>query len=269
MRSQDLRKSTTVVEDYTKGVSSPLGNGFFISLHDHWYLVTCYHVFKELLIRQRDSIVKEEVIPTIALRLRRKKDDELQIYSLPLVDTQGVRIWRSCIDPASLWDVAIVELNHEDLLSFDVVAWTDDDFLSANTELMPNEVVSVLSNRWRVGMPFPHDFPAMIAGEETWPLAGADGGVITRGLCPGDSGALVYRIREAIVGEIKDVELVGVFTGAPMDVPSLGLFHFAKTIARIIEAEDDCWDEEGLAFDDGTKAINRSRRRKGLPPMVL
>ena len=91
MRSQDLRKSTTVVEDYTKGVPSPLGNGFFISLDDHWYLVTCYHVFKELLIRQRDSIVKGEVMPTIALRLRRKKDDELQIYSLPLVDTQGVR----------------------------------------------------------------------------------------------------------------------------------------------------------------------------------
>jgi hypothetical protein len=90
MRSQDLSKSTTVIEDYTKGVPSPLGNGFFVSLDDHWYLVTCHHVFKELLIRQRDFIVKEEVVPTIALRLRRKKDDELQIYSLPLVDIQGV-----------------------------------------------------------------------------------------------------------------------------------------------------------------------------------
>lgn len=66
MRSQDLRKSTTVVEDYSKGAPSPLGNGFFLSLDDHWYLVTCYHVVRELLIRQRDSILKEEVIPTIA-----------------------------------------------------------------------------------------------------------------------------------------------------------------------------------------------------------
>jgi hypothetical protein len=56
----------------------------------------------------------------VILKLRPRGGGGLRDYRLELVDASGRRRWRTFLLPEDFWDVAVVELDSEDLLPFDV-----------------------------------------------------------------------------------------------------------------------------------------------------
>jgi hypothetical protein len=191
--------------------------------------------------------------------LRSKEDNNLEDYRVALSDLSGMRRWRSFLNPEHYWDVAVLELDQEDLSRFEIKPWLADELLPAETDLAPGTKVVVLTYPQGYGKTaVPCDAHAMIDLQEYQIFASDRGALITQPLYPGASGSPVYRFLEISPSILKQdevqeadnpIQLVGIFTGAfPTDDPQGGHFHYAETVAAIMHTGRDCLDEEGLNF---------------------
>ncbi len=271
MLCSQIQKSTTVIQYINNGVPSPLANGFFVSADDRSYLVTCRHVVQRV-IGNRPHTLEEpnQKTESLFLKLKDRNNQKFCDYRLALFDSTNKRRWRSFLDVGRVWDVAILELDWEETAGFDIKPWTEEEFLPAGTNLEPDEQIIVFTHPEEYGdNPIPYDFPARIAPQEIQILAGSEGAVITdtQSIYRGASGSLVYRVFDTFdltasnVTADAEAQLVGVFTGAPRDIPSLGLFHYIETAAAIIHSDKDCLDEDGLEMDDGLDSIHPLRKQ--------
>jgi hypothetical protein len=259
-----LEQSVALIELQHDGCTLPHGNGFFVCRNNDWYLVTCLHVIRKAVLYYRHVAHKEskEVNTAISLRVRNQQTKQFGNHPVSLIDANGERTWRSYPCGES-WDVAIVKLNASDLSEFDIAPWGQSEFYSGGQKLASGDEVKVSTHRKRYGDPFLHDFPALIVPEQARMLAGSRGDAVTRGMCEGDSGSVVYRIckTEGLSDEEK-IELVGVFTGADANIPSVGLFHYIETVDLVIGADDDCLSRDGMEDADPDELIRRIRLRR-------
>ena len=255
MLYSERNSSITVIQRPAEGRPVPLGTGFFISSGGRVFLATCEHVVSWAGGRntpgEGDGAPAREP-PAVILKLRPIGGDGLRDYRLELTDAGGRRRWRTFLRPENVWDVAVVELDPEDLLPFDIRPWREEECLPAGESLAPGAEVVALTYPEAYGPePAPYDARARMCAEEYQILAGDSGAVMTEPLYPGASGSPIYRMVGGMgaAGGDAEIQLVGVFTGAcPRDNPLGGHFHYEETVGKIMAATEDCLDEGGGNF---------------------
>ena len=261
----------TVVQHLKEGVIAQLGNGFFVSVDGGLYLVTCLHIIQRAirnkqsfgdgwdadhLISNNQEMFKSEAL---FLKLRAKKYRSFHNHRVELYDSLNRRTWRSYSRPEDYWDVAVIELNPDDLANFDLRPWTEEEFLPADTGLAPGTRIFILTHGQKYNdTPAPFDAEAVVDRKEHQIFASSHGAMMTNPLYPGASGSLVYTVRtngSAIEEQRKvlepdtEIQVAGIFTGAfPTDNPQGGHFHYIDTAAAIIRSDQDCLDEDGSNF---------------------
>lgn len=258
MLYSERNSSITIIQRPAEGRPVPLATGFFISSGDRLFLATCHHVVSRVgsYSAQGDGDGEpSREQPTVILKLKPRGGDGLHDYRLELVDAEGRRRWRTFLCPEEVWDVAVVELDPEDLLPFDIRPWRKDECLPAGESLDAGAEVAVLTYPETYSPePAPYDARARVCAEEQQTAPGDRSVFITRPLYHGASGSPVYRMMagyggDAAAGAEAGIQLVGVFTGAwPKDKPLVGHFHYAETVGRIMAATEDCMDERGDGF---------------------
>jgi hypothetical protein len=264
--------SVTAIEVSKDGALAHLATGFFVSLEERLYLVTCRHVILEVLrATTRNEVAKAVNQTAIFLKVRDNDRQTFRNCRVALFDSSGNRRWRSFLRPENVWDVAIIELDQEELSTFAINAWTEEDLLPANARLdQATEIVVLTYPKEYRNDSLPYDVPTTIDLAKHQVFASDKGAMIKEPLYCGASGSAVYRTLENFDSPITQsdtpgaetpIQLVGVFTGAfPRDNPQGGHFHYIDTAAEIIRAGQDCLDDEGLNFRDDELLINMRRR---------
>lgn len=257
----DIPESVTVIEHYDeRGVVCALGNGFFVSVAKQLYLVTARHVLETAVhtwqVTDNESRTAE---PKVVIKLRSKRDNSFYDRSVDLMK-DNAPTWLACTERRI--DVAVVPLNGAEFSDFRLQPWSDSEFLSSVSSLETDQEVFVFSHPANYGpQPQPYDFAAEYKYCEN-----GDTGVIDRGLCPGNSGSLVYRFENVTSSESESnstVQLIGVFCGALAQNPAAGYFLDTKVLSSIIEGDEDCFDKAQAAFDDIMEEVSiRFRGRR-------
>jgi hypothetical protein len=264
--------SVTAIEVSKDGALAHLATGFFVSLEERLYLVTCRHVILEALrATTRDEVAKAIKQTAIFLKVRDNDRQTFRNCRVALFDSTGNRRWRSILRPENVWDVAIIELDQEELSTFAINAWTEEELLPANERLdQGTEIVVLTYPKEYRNDSLPYDVPTTIDLAKHQVFASDKGAMIKEPLYCGASGSAAYRTLENFDSPITQsdtpraetpIQLVGVFTGAfPRDNPQGGHFHYIDTAAEIRHAGQDCLDDEGLNFRDDELLINMRRR---------
>jgi hypothetical protein len=244
MKHRDIFKSVAVIGRMDHGECHVVGNGFFVSESDQWYLATCRHVLKEATL-----LGTERQTPTVVLGLKMKGDEDLSPFPLQVIDENNKPLWLDCTEIRK--DVAVVSLNRGELSAYDIEPWTESDFLR-NSDLRFGDKLSIFSHPPNYGLqPKPFEFPATFNNSEN-----DDTGIIDRGLCPGNSGSCVYRVETPAASESpmdEPVQLVGVFCGALFQNPAVGYFMYTDILISILQGREDCFDKSFLSFDELTE----------------
>lgn len=235
MLYSERNSSVTVIRLPAEGGTTHLATGFFVSSGGRVFLATCHHVVTWM----------GGYPPAVILKLRPRGGGGLRDYRVELAD--GRRRWRTYLRPEDFWDVAVVELDPDVLLPFGVRPWREEECLPAGEILEPGAGLAVLTYPETYGPePAPYDARARVCAKEQQTVAGARGVYMTNPLYRGASGSPVYRVTGGDGGAEAEIQLVGVFTGAwPQDAPQVGHFHYAETVGKIMEATEDCLDEDG------------------------
>lgn len=254
----ERNRSVAVIQRLTEGGPIPHGTGFFVSFGERIYLITCLHVLTQagggrgLEWRIKET---EPVSEAVIVKLRTKGDHNLSDYRLELSDSSGLRRWRTFLQPENYWDVTVLELERREMAAYDIRPWKEEEFLPPDTSLHPGTEVFVLTFPRQYGhAPTPYDLGSRIDVREHQIFACDRGAVITDPLYPGASGSPLYRAVEMAhpdneIGHERSIQLVGIFTGAfPLEDPKAGHFHYIDTAAKIIHAERDCLDDNGVEF---------------------
>lgn len=226
--------------------------------------MTARHVLEPAVEYWRATgIESREEGPSVVVKLKSKKDGQFHHRSVGLFDGDNP-IWLACTERRK--DVAAVPLHRDEFSIFDLEPWAENEFLHKGTYLQRGEEVFVLSYSAKPDFQLkPYHFPAVFNNSEN-----GDTGIIDRGLCPGNSGSLVYRFERTVPEESESsppLQLVGVFGGALLENPVAGYFFYAEILASIIEGDADCFDKGHSAFDELMES--ESIRWRNLKPSSL
>lgn len=261
-------ESVTAIDFSKDGALAHLATGVFVSLEERLYLVTCRHVIMEAL---RATTCDEGATAVdqraIFLKVRDKDGQTFRHCHVALFDFFGNRRWRWFLRPENVWDLAIIELDQEELSTFAINAWKEKDLLPVNSRLDQGTEIVVLTypEEYRHDS-LACDVPTTIDLAKHQIFASDKGAMIKEPLYCGASGSVVYKTLENSDSLITQsdtprpetpIQLVGVFTGAfPRDNPQGGHFHYIDTAAEIIHSGQDCLDDEGVNFLDDELLIS-------------
>jgi hypothetical protein len=256
MRYEEINRSVTLICHILDNGPTRLATGFFVSLNGEVYLVTCRHVITQAIKRATGNLPYADVSSTeLVLKVRAREAGGFLGHRVPLY-VHGTRRWRSYLIEGRVWDVAVVELDSSDLAPLDIRPWTSEEILRREVFFESGTEIHVLTYPEQFSDPVVCDSLGRIESNQHQLFADDRAAVTDTPLFPGASGSPVFRTLQPSRSTQHDIEphdatlqLVGVFTGAvPRENPQGGHFSYADTIIKIVNANTDCFDEDGLSF---------------------